>query len=498
MDSDPNQPHETDTSSEAVLHDGFNSYGDIAEKLGRFDPPADFDHGEEFADEPPRTIPKHLWKGSYAQRRRGHVRTLIVLGIGCIVFWPMPFVQTLSFYILPLAYLHWGGLALILFGVIGFFRNLLPTGHFKYVTHGSPHIGRVLTPAIQPAGTPEYPSVALAAGIEYQHPDTGRQIIATFATTESWSDSAITHYSQTIQPGDYVTLVSLPDNFETSLRLYGYLGLDPDREFILKDGHPVKAMSASAAVLIAVAILGGIGVFLAGMHVVLTSIPSGGEPWKFIGGGIAGLVAALMAWAVVRYRQRKAGVEPTGETLGPIISGILGAIAGLIAVCLINSQFDDSEGVYDSVEVVNFWEKTHNFVFRTYEIEYREPGAGGTNQYQATIDDINRLSGSEMGFVSDLAVMDYAEGTLGLEWIRGIYPIVWVDADSVEERSDVDVTLEVPVEDEVVESKLTPVILIDETTIVTPDEDLAQRALIRLKQDPLFGFKIIPDEAGAN
>ena len=73
MNSDPNQPYESDSDPEAVLHEGFNSYGDIAERLGPFTPPADFDHGEEFADEPPRVVPKRLWKGSYPQRRRGHV-----------------------------------------------------------------------------------------------------------------------------------------------------------------------------------------------------------------------------------------------------------------------------------------------------------------------------------------------------------------------------------------------------------------------------------------
>lgn len=494
MEPESAQPDDNDSSSEALLSPGFTSYTDIAAKLGPFDPPRDFHHGEEFADEPPRTVPRRLWTGSYAQRRRGNVRTLFVMGIGCVVFWPMPFVQTLSFYLLPLAYLHWLGLALIAFGIIGFFRNLLPNGEFKYVTEGRPLIGRVLTPALQPTGTPDIPMVALAAAVEYVHPETGQQANSTLTSSLSMTGSDTPRYSQTIEAGDYVTLVTLPDSFDASLRLYGYLGLDPDREYILKDGRPLQGTSASAAVLIAVGILAGVGVLLAGMHVVLTSIPSDGAPWKFIAAGIAGLVVALMLWAIVRFRRRQAEGEPTGASLGPIISGILGTMAGLIGICLINSQFDKSPGLYDTVEVVNFWETTHNFVFRTYEIEFRAPGMADTDKYHATIDDIDRLSSSDIGFVSELAVMDYAEGALGLEWTRGIYPIVWVEAGSVSVDGPVEAILQVPVGGQLMDTKIIPVIMIDEDDIAAPDEDLARQALEFLKRNPPFGGQIANED----
>lgn len=496
MNPDTPQSDQNDATSADPLPDGFVSYGDIAERLGPFDPPADFDHGEEFAPEPPRSVPKRLWQGSYAARRRGNVRTLVVLGAGWLVFSPMPFVATLSDYILPLAYLHWLGLALIACGVIGFFCNLLPNGHFAYVTQGTPIVGRVLTPARQAAGTAELPAISLAAGIEFQHPNSGQQTYVTCATTDSWNESSIDRYSQAIEAGDYVTLVALPDSFDSSLRLYGYLGLDPAREYILKDGRPLKGASASAAVLIAAGILAGIGLLLAAIHVLLTSIPSDGEPWKFLAAAAGGLVGSLMLWAIVRFRGRatqEESVTASGPTLGPIVCGILGVMAGLTGLCLANSQFDRSTGLYDAVEVVNFWETTHNFIIRTYEIEYRTPGAGDTDRYHATVHDIRRLGEAEVGFATDLAVMDLADGALGLPWTRGIYPIVWVEVGSIPVESRLSTTLQFPAAGELVETEIMPVIMIDNDTFEAPDADLAQQALDSFRSAIPAGFQFAPD-----
>ncbi len=111
--------------------------------LGPYLPPQDFDHGEEFEPAVPRPIPGFLKVGSYARRSRGTMYSLFVLGLMCVVFWPIPFVQGLSFYILPLQYLHWIGLGLIAIAMFQFLAGLVTSGRYKYVKEGTPFVGRV-------------------------------------------------------------------------------------------------------------------------------------------------------------------------------------------------------------------------------------------------------------------------------------------------------------------------------------------------------------------
>lgn len=467
---------------------GFVSYEDIAKSLGPFDPPADFDHGPEFEADVPRPIPKRLKSGSYTSRRKATVRVLMVLGIGCFVFAPMPFVETISYYILPLGYLNWVGAALVLFGVIALVRNLTTSGLFSYVQKGEPIVGRILTPAIQDAGNAEMPMFRLAAGIEYRDPDSGVQKFATCVTQDQWGAGDVEKFSQDFAAGEYVTLVAKPDSVESTLKLYGYLGLDPDREYVLKNGRPLKGVSPSTAVLIALGILAILGVLLMGIHVALYSIPSGGAPWKFIAAGAGGLATALGLWFFARLRKSDSNEEaeaqpalPTdaqaAQTMGPIVSGILGTLAGLFGLCMLNAAFDGSEPKYEAIDVVNFWETTHNGIFRTYEIEYRTD-RGQVEKYHCTIEDIDRLAGGQ----DRLAVLDHGAGAFGLPWTRGTYPIIWVDTEDVDGES-IDVTIRMNAQGGHVDARMTPVIEVSESELTVPDEALARRALARLPRE---------------
>lgn len=481
---------------------GFVSYEDIASELGPFEPPADFSHGPEFEPPVPRPIPKRLKNGSYMSRRRATVRTLFVLGIGCIVFAPMPFVESISYYILPLAYLDWVGAALILFGVIAFVRNLVSSGLFSYVTTGEPIIGRILTPAVQDAGNAEMPMFRLAAGVEYRHPENNALMFATCVTEDQWGTADAEKLTQDFEAGDYVTLVAQPESVESTLKLYGYLGLDPDREYILKNGRPLKGVSPGTAVLIALAVLAILGIILMGIHVAIFSIPSGGAIWKFLAAAGIGLITALCLWFMVRLRKSSSADETSfadkeltvpdpdassAQTVGPILAGFLGMIAGLFGLCMLNAAFDSSQPDYEAIEVVNFWETTHNGIFRTYEIEYRTE-AGDISKYHATIEDINRLAGSGD---DRLAVLDHGQGAFGLPWTRGTYPLVWVDAGDVE-GSSVEVTVRMKVEGGHLDVRLTPVIEVRESEYDVPDAALARRALARLPQELGPDLQIIP------
>jgi hypothetical protein len=502
--ADPRSHDEDGSQPSALDAGGFVSYEDIARELGPFDPPSDFDHGEEFEAEVPRPIPKRLKTGSYSQRRRTTVRTLLVFAVGCIVFAPMPFVVTISNYILPLGYLDWIGAGLLLIALLVYLNHFFSSGLFAYVKTGQPIVGRILVPAFQNAGNAELPMFRLAAGVEYQHPENDAQMFATCVTEEQWGAADAEKFSQDFERGEYVTLVAQSESVESTIKLYGYLGLDPDREYVLKNGRPIKGFSPSTALLISFAILAGLGVLMMGIHVVITSVPDGGAPWKFVAGAAAGLVAGLVLWFAGRRSSRSNEVEkfdaaeqeaePTteeatpaaqeagSEKAGPIVCGLIGAFLGLFGLCLLNTTLDGSSPVYEDIEVINFWEVTHNGIIRTYDIEYRSP-KGGTHKYHATVEDIDRLQGgSSVGIDSGVAVLARAAGRFGLPWTRGIYPIVWIDQSQVEQPSAVSATIQFAGEHEgeVVMLKLTPVVSIDEDEFNVPGERLAKMAEVRL------------------
>lgn len=283
-------------------------------ELMRANPPSDFDHGEEFEAPIPRPIPKRLKNGSYSQRRRTTVRTLLVFAVGCIVFAPMPFVVTISNYILPLRYLDWIGAGLFLIAIVVYLVNLFSPGRFVYVKTGHPIVGRILVPAFQDAGNADLPMFRLTAGVEYEHPENNAQMFATCVSEDQWGASDVEKFSQDFERGEYVTLVAKPDSIESTLKLYGYLGLDPEREYVLKNGRPVKGISPTTALLISFAVLGALGVLMMGIHVVITSIPDGGAPWKFLAAAGGGLISGLVLWFVGRIRSKSAeGEEPATE-----------------------------------------------------------------------------------------------------------------------------------------------------------------------------------------
>src|SRR5436190_5735684 len=112
MDQTPATPEPAEA---LVSEEGQVNLEALSQRLGPFTPPAEFDHGNEFDPVPPRPIMRRLRTGSFGRRKWSTVLTLFVLGAGCVIFAPIPFIQKLSWHILPLWYLDWIG-----YGLIGF------------------------------------------------------------------------------------------------------------------------------------------------------------------------------------------------------------------------------------------------------------------------------------------------------------------------------------------------------------------------------------------
>lgn len=405
-----------------------------------FDAPSDFDHGEEFEPPRPRPIPKYLRTGSHAKRQKGLIYSLIALGIMFIIFWPIPFVQGLSFYILPLKGLHWIGFGLIGIGVLQFVLGIVKSGRYAYVKQGEPIIGRVVDCQPVVTGTQDAPAFQYVARVAYRHPVTDEFVVADIPELDHWAPGKEKQMSCTLKQGDYVTLVYHPGKEDKTLAVYGFLGLDPEREFILKNGQPLEGTSPFTALMITFLISFIVLLVMAGFDVLMFSCPTGGD-WKLpVGLAVGGfLLSGLLG----------AGLwKPTPDSSSPIASfigiGILGAFAAPLLLFILNTRLDFAPAIFKPFQIVEFWETTHNFVIRDYELEYRDLESNETHKQHVRVSQLTPLYGAEYGVAS------IGSGRFGYTWIKGFHPIVWLPESESEaiEGPLFEVTLNIPLADE--------------------------------------------------
>jgi hypothetical protein len=161
--------------------------------------------------------------------------------------------------------------------------------------------------------------------------------------------------------------------------------------------------------------------------------------------GLGGLVlgGGLIAWLALRQARsrrelavRNEKALAAGEALeiqvskkGPfgahslLMTLVIGAgslvLGGVIVLCwclTANALFDKSRPEFRPVEIVEFWTRTHNFLFREYEIEYRFPGETQTQRLLSTPAHMSR-------FRTKHGVAEVHAGWLGWSWVKEIAPL---------------------------------------------------------------------------
>lgn len=399
----------------------------MAAEFGRFDPPEDFSHGDEFESPIPRPIPKVLRRGSFARRKHGVAMTWTALGAAFVMVAPWNIIWKLSFYVLPLAYLGWIGTGMIVIGLIVLIRNRYLKERFEYVASGQPIVGRILDVRDQETVTINQETKALIVQIryqvtvEYENPENRRQEFAVLITDEFWDKSQSAKYSLDVEPGDYVTLVAMPGNIAGTLKLYGLLGLDPQRDFLKYRGKPLSGVSPLSAIAISVVVFSVLWM-LVGVLCLTTYIP---EEWNWPIGltalGIGGVVGAILGLVIERFgNQENNERKASSAVVAACACGLFGCFGGALGLGLINSVFDKSPSTYQPIEIVNQWNTTHNFVFRDYELEYSGFGNGKSDKAHVSVDTLMRIGTARFG------VIERRAGALGLDWIAGFHPVEWM------------------------------------------------------------------------
>lgn len=410
-----------------------------------FAPPSNYRFEPELQETPPRHVPEEFRNSPYFVRQRNTMVGLIVAGVLCVLFGQLPIFREWGLYVLPLAYLSWIGMGLLVLGAGGWLSSKARRGPVHYVQEGIPLVARirelVLRPTVLVNGQPS--TYVFSAMLEYREPDTGALVVKQ-VNSRDFSASAKDKYRTSYHVGDYVTAVYLKSNPAKTLRLYGFLELRPDLGLLrIKPTQPPSLFKIALGVS---ALFGFLFVLFWNVYAFSKYEPlemtfAQAAPPVAVGGVVLG--GGLLTWLGLRQARarrelaaRNEKAMAAGEAVelearkrglfgshGFLLTLVIGAggllLGGVIVLCwcyTANALFDTSKPELRPVEIVEFWSTTHSFLFREYEIEYRFPGETKTRKLLSTPAQMRQ-------FRSRQAVAEVHAGRFGWAWVKALVPV---------------------------------------------------------------------------
>lgn len=451
-----------------------------ASALGPFSPPDDYSFGDEFISVSPRPIPNQLKQGTYSRRWRYMTILYFIIGVLCILLGMTNIIQKLAYYVLVLQLIIYIGLVFIFIVGVKILLQISTPGAFLYVRDGNPSIGRVLAIEkrfLHPGD--EQKQFQIAVGVEYKHPEKSEMCYTTLLSDRVVPRGDPENYSTSLQIGDYVTVVGFSGRYEKTARLYGFLGLNPDQEFLIKNGKPFLSNPSSIALLYLALAICAILFMPLFIFVMDAYQPSSGPDTPWITGVIGG--ASLMCIVgVVLYRLYAKIPRHWSQYVTCGFCGLMfGGIAGLASTGMLNAFLDQSDPEYVEIEVVDFSQETwYPFFIRNYEIEFHRIPVGGTDTHISHPDEMNELAATYTGLA------EYGEGLLGMRWIRAIHPTILIPVAAEDAKELTVITLEATDEDgETIKLALKPVVVLANGEVYKPSRKMIKRIRDLLAMD---------------
>lgn len=400
----------------------------------------------------PRSMPDFVYESRYVKNQKQLQRGLLIAAIICLIAQFIPPLQRLALYVLPLGYAGWLAVALLAGYLFSKLNILRGQGPLRYLTHGEAIVGIVETLVKQPTlvVNGSETQFSFVAGMRVIHPETGEETGIAVASN-GLASSEKDRYDTTLKIGDQATLVYFPGKFDKSVKVYGFLDLNPAAQYITK---AEKRRSAFEIIGIGLAILAFCGLILAAFSIERY------EPLKFplnplsIGVIAAGAIAGLLglyfgyrhetraartrdlrnAAALAEGRAIELGYEPTGF-LGKSRSLVLALllIVGAPGLCgaitwsteiFLNGLLDHSEPELVPVRLGDLYVETHSLIFRQYKVEFWMEGQEKKRTLSTTPEQLFVLDGSSTG----VAVVK--DGFFGWPWVQAILPGNMLQADS--------------------------------------------------------------------
>jgi hypothetical protein len=420
--------------------------GAASPDLGPFRPPSSLE--PEFHAPPPRPIPEALRRGRYEHRRR----TVLFFGAffagSCFLAWSASRGTTLDEYFLLLPWFPWVSAAAAALTVLGAVGQRVAPGRYRYVRDGIPMPARVLDLRLVVAATANGAPSAYryACAIEYRSPDAG-ELHQAVVTSDDFSEMFKKSTYTPLRVGDYATAVALPGRIEETVRLYGFLQINPDRDFLLRRGSSGRLPPPALSALLYVAL---VYVFL-GLFLAITCLPSlvpiglpesvdlrtvlpaaavialagAGLTWRWMSGRDARQQAALAAENETARREGRAVEEFAPVVTGGVYRALLvlaGAFLPIVLLALVlsaaNALLDRSPAAYERVAIKDFRHRTTLAVFRSYEVRYLRPD-GGTETVAVSFPQLMHFVRTSPGE----GALDRRRGFFGWPWIRNVHPV---------------------------------------------------------------------------
>lgn len=389
-------------------------------ELPPFQPPADFRFPPEFEAAIPRPVPEYVQRGRFMRRRRNVTITMIIVGVSLIPLSFLPMVQAMTYNFPWLDYLHWIGAGIAVIAILARVNQQMNPGLVRYITHGTPAIGRVIAPTVRgEINRGQIKEVFFDTAVEY-HDTIGNCVSTNLVRAPNNGAMDSTHLSYNLNPGDYVTLVSLPEDFVGTQKIYSQLGLNPDDDSLLQKGKPISQMKAGPAILTAMTIIGCFGVLIFAFYSM--------DYYKFLHEG-RGLVISALAGAFFAILAVCAGyrwfADSRPKDLGAVMALVafigalfIGAAFGIGMGSYLNAKFDRSTPQYKEATISGIWEEHHNgFMFRKASIKFDVLGGQSEVEYPTHPDRMTPYQ------EIPALVAEVGGGAFGWPWIRNVHPV---------------------------------------------------------------------------
>jgi hypothetical protein len=418
------------------------------EQADTFQVPDETELPAELTGATPRPIPDSVQQSHLAQRHRNIFWGLLTAGTVCGLLAPVPFVNTLALYILPLGYLFWIALGLLAFAVVGHFSQGELKKACRYIEEGEASIARVKSLVKTPTSVvnDQTTTYAFAAGLQMQQPESG-EVIACVVKSRDFSESQKNLIDTNFRVGDYVPVVWLPNKFVETLQIYDFLDITPSASLVRQEDKPTPLWQVLAILVLVV------GLFFALFWNLYAF--SRFEPIEFdwvrqgtgalLGGGAVGLIAIIVAWRISKKKGREladrnvdalqsgAAVELQAESsaIGGFFWGLIllfGAmlLCGATMLCwcwTANSLLDQSAPEQRPVQITEMVQVTHAFLFREYKLEYRFHQDQDERSMLTTPRHLSQ-------FHAPLGVAVIRKGWFGWPWVETIEPVLLINKEA--------------------------------------------------------------------
>lgn len=183
----------------------------------------------ELIGPPPRELPEAFHHGRVAETRQKSFWVAMLSGGACAALALLPFVKTLGLYILPLAYLAWIGVGICAIGVWAYLYASDYRKARKYVELGDAAFGHVaaLTKVPGTVVNGQTTTKKFLAHLELRRPLTG-EATETTVTSAEFPAQGSENVSTRFRVGDWVPVVWLPGEFDSTLQVYDFVEAMPE------------------------------------------------------------------------------------------------------------------------------------------------------------------------------------------------------------------------------------------------------------------------------